>query len=146
MNGLSALTAYRRVGAQSVVAEPNRHQAVLMLIDGAIERIAGAIGHMEHRKIAEKGQLVSRSIAIIDALRASLDQEAGGDLAANLERLYEYMTHRLLEGNMRNDPQALSEVISLLKEIRAGWVAIPQDLRDKGQGPKTSAAPSFTSQ
>ena len=70
MNGLSALRTYRAVSTQSAVVDSNPHQLVLMLIDGAIEKTAGAIGHLLHGDVAEKGQLLGGAIAIIDALRA----------------------------------------------------------------------------
>ena len=144
MNGLSALRAYRTVSTQSAVVDSNPHQLVLMLIDGAIEKTAGAIGHLLHGDVAEKGQLLGGAIAIIDALRASLDHRSGGELADNLERLYDYMIRRLLEGNLQNDSRALSEVISLLKEIREAWVAIPQDYR--GAAPAAASLMSFARQ
>jgi len=105
------------------------HQLVAMLIDGAIDKMATAKGKMLHGDIAGKGGLISGTIAIIDTLRASLDHEAGGELADNLDRLYDYMTRRLLESNLRNQPRPLDEVVSLLKEIKEAWSAIPQDYR-----------------
>jgi len=130
MNGSSAIRAYRNVGAQSAVMDSSPHQLVLMLIDGAIEKTASAMGRMLYGETAEKGRLISGSITIIDSLRASLDHQVGGELAANLDGLYDYLGRRLLEGNLQNDSQALTEVISLLKEIREAWVAIPQDYRE----------------
>ncbi|MGA7979728.1 MAG: flagellar export chaperone FliS, partial [Chromatiaceae bacterium] len=75
------------------------------------------------------GSLISGSMAIIDTLRVSLDYKAGGELADNLAGLYDYMSRRLLESNATNQPKLLDEVVSLLKEIREAWVAIPQDYR-----------------
>jgi flagellar protein FliS len=100
-----------------------------MLIDGAIEKTVTAKGKMVHGDVAGKGSLISGSMAIIDTLRVSLDHEAGGELADNLDRLYDYMSRRLLESSMRNQPQLLDEIVSLLKEIKEAWSAIPQDYR-----------------
>lgn len=146
MNGLSALRTYRNVSTQSAVVDSSPHQLVLMLIDGAIEKTAKAVGHMHHGDTAQKGELLSGGIAIIDALRSSLDHRSGGELADNLERLYDYMIRRLLEGNLQNDSQALTEVISLLKEIREAWVAIPQDYRGAGSDPAAATLLSFARQ
>jgi flagellar protein FliS len=146
MNGTSVLRTYRSVSTQSAAVDSNPHQLVLMLIDGAIEKTAGAVGHMLHGNIAEKGKLVSASISIIDALRASLDHRAGGEIADNLERLYDYMTRRLLEGNAQGDSRALSEVIALLKEIREAWAAIPQDYRRGVAAPAATPSQSPTRQ
>ncbi len=146
MNGLSALRAYRSVGAQSAVVDSSPHQLILMLIDGAIEKTAAAVGRMQHGETAEKGRLISGSIAIIDSLRSSLDHQAGGELADNLDRLYDYMTRQLLEANLRNDVRLLGEVVSLLKEIREAWDAIPQDYRGVLRGPAEGSMLSFSRQ
>ena len=58
---------------------------------------------------------------LIDGLRSCLDHERGGEVAANLAALYEYMTRRLTEANLRNDQRPLDEVADLLDEIRGGW-------------------------
>jgi flagellar protein FliS len=142
MNGFSALKSYRNVSAQSAVVDSNPHQLILMLLDGAIERTAGAIGHMRHGEPAEKGRLIGGSMAIIDSLRASLNHAAGGALAGNLDRLYDYMNRRLLEANMKNDTGILSEVVTLLKEIREAWNAIPQTYRGASGA---TVRPMFTS-
>jgi flagellar protein FliS len=80
---------------------------------------------MQRGNIAEKGANISWAISIIEGMRASLDLDAGGDIARNLNDLYDYMGRRLLEANMRNDAKALDEVMSLLREIKTGWDAIP---------------------
>lgn len=146
MNGTSALRAYRSVSTQGAVVDSSPHQLVLMLIDGAVEKTAQALGHLRHGDIAEKGRLIGAGIAIIDALRSSLDHRAGGELADNLERLYDYMIRRLLTGNLQNDGRALTEVISLLKEIREAWAAIPQDYRAGGLDPGAATLLSFACQ
>lgn len=146
MNGLSALRAYRSVRTQSAVVDSSPHQLILMLIDGAIEKTAAAVGLMQNGQAAEKGRLISGSIAIIDSLRSSLNHRAGGELADNLDRLYEYMTRQLLEANLRNEPKLLGEVVSLLKEIREAWDAIPQDYRGALHGPVEGSMLSFSRQ
>ena len=115
---------YRQAGhlAEAAIADP--HRLIQMLFEGALERIAVARGAMVNGSIRVKGEQLGKAIAIIEALRAMLDHQQGGDLAANLDALYEYMNRRLLAGNLSNDPEALSEVIKLLREIKSGWDAI----------------------
>jgi flagellar secretion chaperone FliS len=127
MNAMAALQQYRGIGNQGAAIDATPHQLILMLIDGAVEKTLKAKGKMMHGEMAEKGSLISGSIAIVDTLRVSLDHEAGGELADNLARLYDYMIRRLLEANMKNQPELLDEVISLLKEVREAWTAIPQE-------------------
>ncbi|MGR9117662.1 MAG: flagellar export chaperone FliS [Gammaproteobacteria bacterium] len=131
MNALScrAMNQYKQVGTQVGVDSADPHQLIVMLFDGALERIAIARGAIERKDIEEKGQKIGRVIAIIDGLRASLDKERGGELAENLDNLYDYMQRRLLEANLNNDLNILSEVADLLKEVRSAWVAIPYEMR-----------------
>jgi flagellar protein FliS len=76
-----------------------------------------------------KAGLLHRVGAIIDELRCSLDHAAGGTVAANLDRLYDYMMRRLLTANLKNDVAAIDEVTKLLREVRDAWIAIPAQHR-----------------
>jgi flagellar protein FliS len=122
------LDQYQQVKVEAGVQAADPHRLVAMLLDGAKEKIHGAKLRIVHnhglKDVQEKGALIGGSIAIVDALRASLDMEKGGEIAANLEQLYDYMTRRLLEANLRNDVQALDEVASLLNSIEEAWNAI----------------------
>ena len=68
---------------------------------------------------------MNRTVSIIGELRNSLDLKAGGQLAANLGELYDYMGRRLLKATAENRVEMLDEVSKLLHDIRAAWVAIP---------------------
>lgn len=119
-----ALNQYRN-GALAEVNEANPHRLIQMLFEGALERIVTAKVAMQQGNVAGKGELISKAIGIIDGLRAHLDLEKGGEVAENLESLYEYMTLRLTEANLHNDVARLDEVSKLLREVKAGWDAIP---------------------
>jgi flagellar protein FliS len=58
--------------------------------------------------------------------------ETGGEIAANLEDLYTYMTRRLIDASAQNDADALGEVIDLLLEIKGAWDAMPDEVRNGG--------------
>lgn len=124
MSTQSHLGHYSSVNAYASAANADPLQMILQLMSGAADRIATAKGCMQRREIAAKGREIGRAISIIDALRASLDAEKGGSIAANLEALYEYMNRRLLEANAKDDARCLDEVAELLGEIRAGWQQI----------------------
>jgi len=97
----------------------------VMLMDGALERIATARGLMSHGGGTEKAQLLHRAVAIIDELRNSLNLKAGGELSQNLDALYEYMCRRIMQANLSNKPEWLDEVSRLLNEIRSAWLQLP---------------------
>ena len=122
----SKLAAYRSTSAHAGVAAADPHRLIVMLMDGALERIAAARGLMSHANGGgEKAQLLQRAVAIIDELRNSLNVKAGGAVAANLDALYEYMCMRLTQANASNKPEWLDEVSRLLNEVRSAWLQIP---------------------
>jgi flagellar protein FliS len=121
----SKLAAYRSTSAHAGVAAADPHRLIVRLMDGALERIAAARGLMSHGGVAEKAQLLQRAIAIIDELRNSLNFKAGGEVAHNLDALYEYMCTRLVQANAQNRPEWLDEVSRLLNEIRSAWLQLP---------------------
>lgn len=127
------LNAYKDSLAVEVEAA-SPHKLVLMLFDGAVAAIRQAALQMANGNVPEKGRLIGKAAAIIDeGLRPSLNRDAGGELAANLDDLYEYCGLRLLEANLNNDPALLDEVARLLGEIRDAWAQI-------GKAPATAPA------
>lgn len=126
----SALQQYNSVGVQSGIESANPHRIIQMLMAGALDRIAAAKGFLQRGDIGKKGEYIGWSISIIEGLRASLDHDAGGDISGNLDSLYEYMSRRLLEANIKGDEAILDEVFGLLSEIKGGWDAIPEEMRD----------------
>jgi flagellar protein FliS len=129
----SALGEYQKVGTHSGVDAATPHRLIQMLLEGALEKINLAKGYMQRGEIALKGSHISWAISIIDGLRMSLDKESGGDVATNLDALYDYMGRRLAEANLKNDTAMLQEVAGLLKEIKSAWDAIPQILANEKQ-------------
>ncbi|MBK3747877.1 flagellar export chaperone FliS [Stutzerimonas balearica] len=124
MNAMAAMRQYQQVGVKAQVTEADPHRLIQMLMQGGLDRIAQARGAMLRQAYAEKGALIGKAINIVGGLRDVLDKEAGGELAENLERLYEYMTMRLFEASRHNDVSKLDEVASLLSEVKNGWDAI----------------------
>lgn len=130
---------YCSVDSYTGVTDADPHQLVQMLLDGALGKIAIVKGLMIRDEIAKKGKVIGQAISIISGLRSSLDFSAGGELAVNLDNLYEYMERRLLEANLNNDVIILEEVSSLLHDIKSAWESIPFESRKKPT-PDLSAA------
>jgi flagellar protein FliS len=124
MNHFAALAQFKQVGVTSQVDSANSHTLVTMLFDGLLERLARARGYIERGQVQEKGEMLSRSIAIIDGLRASVDQSAAAELGGRLVALYDHMEMRLLQANTSSDPSAVDEIILLVRELKAGWDGI----------------------
>lgn len=121
----NALNAYNKVGIESLVEGADPQKLILMLFDGAVIAIRSAKQHLIHHETSQKGVAISKAISIIDSgLKASLDTEAGGELAQKLQSLYDYMISQLLVANRKNDPSILDEVVKLLDELRDAWASI----------------------
>jgi flagellar protein FliS len=120
----SMLRQYRNTGLEGVVESASPHELVRLLMDGALTRIASAAGNTRRNEVARKGENISRAISIIEGLRTSLAHDAGGEVAANLEDLYEYMVRQLALANVRNDADGLMEVETLLSGLRDAWFQI----------------------
>lgn len=138
----SGANAYAKVGVETGVLAASPHKLIAMLFDGALVALSTGLVHMKTGNIAGKGQAISKAIRIIDeGLRASLDQSAGGGIAVSLDALYEYMSNRLLMGNLKNDPAMLEEVQRLLTELKQAWDGIDPAAAAIGQNaPATAAA------
>ncbi len=119
------------VGTETSFASP--HRLIQMLMEGALDKIAFARGQMERKDFAEKGRNISWAISIIQGLSESLDMESGGEIAANLEGLYDYMVRCLVIANKDNNIEKLDEVASLLKEVKQAWDAMPGDMKQVAQ-------------
>ena len=117
--------SYARVGIDAVVESADPHHLILMLFDGAMAAVSMARIHMEAGEIPQKGAAISKAIDLItNGLQASLDQEAGGELADRLAALYDYMGQRLLFANLKNNVATLNEVMELLTGLRDAWAQI----------------------
>lgn len=124
MNGAVALKQYQQMGAHGGVMDASPHKLIQMLLDGALSRILSAKSSLKQQDVAKKGEQIGSAISIIEGLRASLDFNQGGDISKNLDALYEYINHILLQANIKNDAALLDEAGKLLSQIKMGWDAI----------------------
>jgi flagellar protein FliS len=135
--------AYAKVGIETGVISASPHKLIVMLYEGAIVSISNAAQHMKNGDIPSKGHSISKAIAIIEnGLRASLDKKAGGEIAVSLDALYEYMSSRLIQANLKNQPDILHEVQTLLRDLKTSWEAIAPESKETIQAmPITNADP-----
>lgn len=124
MNGSLALKEYQQMGAHSGVMDASPHKLIQMLLDGALSRILSAKASLKQNNIAKKGEQIGSAISIVEGLRSSLDFNQGGEISRNLDALYEYINHVLLQANIKNDAALLDEAGKLLSQIKMGWDAI----------------------
>lgn len=133
------LATYRSVSAHGAVADTDPHVLVLTIMDAALARIGAARACIERRETRRMATLLHSAVILIAELRGSLDLQKGGPLSQNLSDLYEYMTRRLMQGNLNSDAAAVAEVLSLLTEIRGAWAAIGPQVRQSPPGATAAA-------
>jgi len=105
---------------QILSAKPEK--LILMLYDGAIRFIQQGIKAMEENDIELANRNLLRSQNIMVELMASLNFEKGGELAANLFRIYEFMHYTLVQANVKKEAEPLTRVSNQLKRLRESWV------------------------
>ena len=128
MNAHYAMNAYSNTHAHSATADASPHKLIALLLTGAIDRVSQARGAIERRDIAKRGELIGKAISIVSNLQSVLDLEQGGEVARNLDALYDYMQRRLVIASRDADPAVLEEVAKLLGEIKAGWDGIASEV------------------
>ncbi|MGE3957544.1 MAG: flagellar export chaperone FliS [Vicinamibacterales bacterium] len=114
------LASYRQVEVQSRTPL----ELVTMLYDGAIRFLGNARDAIERRDIHARREALNRALAIIAELQSTLNMDQGGEVAAELDRLYEYANVRLLEAALHNDAAPIDEVRRILEILRDGWAQI----------------------
>ena len=96
-------------------------QLVYMLYDRAINSLKEAVAAIEQGDIESRWRANNRAIEIINHLWSTLDLKSGGEIASNLDRLFPFMTMRLVQVDIRNNPATAHEVVALLEPLRDAW-------------------------
>jgi flagellar protein FliS len=122
--------AYKRASIEASVDMADPHQLVNLLFEALQRAIGAAKLCMMAGDVPGKCKQIGNAISILEeGLRAPLDLEKGGEIAANLNSLYEYCSTRLVLANARNDLSILEEVGRLIEPVASGWKQI------QGNGP-----------
>jgi flagellar protein FliS len=106
---------------QTAVKTANRGQIVIMLYEAAIQNVKKAAVAIDQKDIPGKGVAIGKAHDIINELLNTLDFEVGGNIAKDLERLYNFMTEQLVKANMEISKEPLQTVQKLLETLLEGW-------------------------
>lgn len=120
-------SAYRQVSVETSVDQATPHNLVEMLFDGLLVAVGAARAALQRGDIKSKCTQIITAVRILEeGLKCALNLEQGGELAANLDRLYGYCVVRLTQANARNDDAALAEVARLIEPLAKSWKQIGQ--------------------
>lgn len=132
------IKAYKSVGIKDDLAVADPHRVIQLLMQGALENMAKAKGAIERKDFASKGQTIGKAIAIISALRSSLDMSVAGDISGNLADLYEFMIDHLTLASRDQNISKVDDVIEIMLTIKSAWDQIPPEARQQAYEMKNS--------
>jgi flagellar protein FliS len=116
---------YQKLASQSYqnvqVATIDRGKLLLMMYDGAIKFLGHAKDGLEAKDLQKFARFLSKSQAIIAELMNTLDFEKGGEIARDLDRLYDFMLFYLTEANIQKDSKKIERVIGLIETIGGAY-------------------------
>lgn len=116
--------AFQKYKQQGVLTA-NPVELVVMLYDGCIKQIKIACLSIEDNDLEQANTSLQKAQRIIMELINSLDLRypIGNDLFA----IYEFMLNELARGNANKDVKVLTDVVSLLQELRESWITLSKN-------------------
>jgi len=123
MTYAQAAATYQR----NAVLTASPEKLVKMLYDGAIKNLEKSRIGLSDQKTArsqEVGQSLSKAMGILGELRASLDHAAGGQIARDLDRLYEFGLDQLSQSNLTRTPAGVNSTLQVMRTLKEGWDGI----------------------
>lgn len=115
---MTVLNAYAQYN-NSKVLTASPAELTLMLYEGAIKFCNIAIAGIEEKDIPKAHLNITKAERIIDHLRVTLNMKY--PVAADFERVYVYLSKRLVEANVSKDPEILKEVKGHISSMRDTW-------------------------
>jgi flagellar protein FliS len=119
---------------KTAVETASKERILLMLYEGCIRHLKKCQAAMEQKNYAEKGVYLGKAQDIINELSNSLNFEVGGDLAKQLEGLYNHLFDQTTKANIENDPQKITHCIKILETLYEGWKEAVEKLRAQSVG------------
>jgi flagellar protein FliS len=125
-----SLQAYKKVSIDSQLSAASPHKVIQMLMAGAIERLIQGKAAMQQGNTAVKGERLGKALDIVISLRTCLSMDDGGDIASNLDSLYDFMIRQISHANQNNESQPIDDVVDMLREIKSAWDQIPAEFHN----------------
>ena len=125
-------SAYKRVDVETAP----QGKLIVMLFNGAIQRAEEAKRQLEKGRLQNVHNNLIRAQDIIAELRGALNMNAG-EIARNLDRIYEYFQHLLIMANIRKETAQIDQCVRMMSAVRDTW----QEVFDSVGRETSSSAP-----
>jgi flagellar protein FliS len=99
-------------------------ELIHILYEQALAQVRSARAALAAGDIIARSHAISKALAAVGELEASLNHDAGGSISQNLARLYRYIRKRLTDANVKREQAALAEVETLIRTLDEGWTAM----------------------
>lgn len=111
----------------------SREEIVVKLYETLRIKLQAAIEEINDGNIARKAEHLSRGLAIVLELQASLDMEQGGEIAVNLNGLYNYLISDLVTANVKNDTQKIKDALKVVEPLLEAWTEIARGKKQEAR-------------
>jgi flagellar secretion chaperone FliS len=126
---LQGIDSYRK----TEVTTANRETVLLMMYAGAIRFLKSALEAFDRNDIAERNRHTTR-VHIVSELRAVLDFNIGGEIATELDRLYAFVSSRLVTATVQNNRDHLKDALKVLETLHIAWEEAVASLKKQKEG------------
>lgn len=99
----------------------SKEQLLLMLLEGAVKFAKRARLGIEEKNIKVAHENIIKTQNIFFELMATLDVDKAGVWGKELYRVYEFITRRLADANIKKSVEIMDEVLPLIEEVRDMW-------------------------
>ena len=113
--------AYSENYLRNQIESASKEQLLIMFYDGAIRFVTRAENAIKEYNIEQRNYCINKASAVIAELSATLDHEIGGQIASDLEALYDFMNRELIKANIENSLDSLKTVKTLLTDLSETW-------------------------
>jgi flagellar protein FliS len=105
-------------------------ELTLMLYDGAIKFCNIAMGAIEKKDYEKANTNIQKARRIIVELKTTLDHKY--PIADDFDVIYDYIFKKLVDANVKKDPEILEDALNQIRDMRNAWKEIMRNAKGSG--------------
>lgn len=113
-----------------------KEELTLMLYDGAVKFCNQAITSLESKDYEKTHEFITKVQDILREFQITLDKRH--EISHQLDQLYDYLHHRILQANVKKDKEILEEVRDHLRTLRDTWKEAMKLAKQESPAPPTA--------